>query len=217
MRLSATLASIIKNAGILGLFAALTVGLVTVTQQSTKEQVAAQKRQAKLDALEQILPPQTYDNDLLASTIRLHDSLLGNKPATAYVATLDNRPAAIIVEASTNEGYSGSIDLIVAILADGSLSGVRVLAHQETPGLGDKIELDKDDWILAFNGKSLHNPAEYGWAVKKDRGQFDQFAGATITPRAVVKAVRHSLLFFDQNQQEIFSAVLQQPTAEQEH
>lgn len=209
--------SIIKNAVILGLFAALTVAVVAFIQQSTKDLVAEQQRLAKMAALAQILPPGSYDNQLLDSQLELEHQLLGNKTAQAYVATMNQQPAAIILQVSTHEGYSGSIDLLVGILADGSLSGVRILEHKETPGLGDKIELSKSDWVLSFNGKSLTNPQESGWGVKKDRGEFDQFAGATITPRAVVKAVQHSLLYFDQHRQQLFSASANQQEQIHEH
>ena len=109
----------------------------------------------------------------------------------------------MLLRAVAPDGYSGSIQLLVAVLADGSLAGVRVLAHKETPGLGDKIELKKSPWIQSFTGKSLQNPDEAGWGVKKDKGQFDQFAGATITPRAVVKAVHHALQYFDAHRGEL--------------
>ena len=95
----------------------------------------------------------------------------------------------------SREGYSGPINLLVAVNVDGTLSGVRVVSHKETPGLGDKIETNKDDWILGFVGKSLSNPSEALWKVRKDGGEFDQFTGATITPRAVVNAVREVLKY----------------------
>lgn len=207
--------SIVKNALILGVFAALTVAMVAFIQQSTKAQVSEQQRLAKMQALGQILPAGSYNNDLLANQIYLEDPLLG-KNSSAYVALLDNQPAALILQISTTEGYSGTIELLVGILADGTLSGVRTLSHKETPGLGDKIELSKSQWILGFAGKSLSNPTADGWAVKKDRGEFDQFAGATITPRAVVKAVHKSLEFFDINQQQIFTNALNQQSLQQE-
>ncbi len=205
--------SIVKNAIILGLFAALTVAVVAFIQQSTKEQVAQQQRQARMQALGQILPAGSYDNNLLDNQLQLLSPLLGKNATTAYLATLEGQPAALILQVSTSEGYSGTIELLVGIMADGILGGVRTLSHKETPGLGDKIELGKSDWILGFNGKSLRNPDESGWAVKKDRGEFDQFAGATITPRAVVKAVQQSLVFFDQQHEEIFACALNRNSA----
>ena len=118
-------------------------------------------------------------------------------PQSAYLALKDGAPSALILPVTAPDGYSGAIHLLVGIFADGRLAGVRVLGHKETPGLGDKIELAKSQWIRSFDGKSLSNPGAEGWAVKKDRGEFDQFAGATITPRAVVKAVHGALQYFD--------------------
>ncbi len=198
--------SISKNSIVLGVFAALTVGLVALIQQGTADKIAEAERQAQLQALSEILPAQAYDNDLLTSSIELDDPLLGNKGSiTAYIATKEQQPSAIILQATAPDGYSGAINLLIGIGVDGKLAGVRVLQHKETPGLGDKIELSKSNWITSFNGKSLDNPSPERWTVKKERGEFDQFAGATITPRAVVKAVQRALQFFDANKQQIFA------------
>jgi electron transport complex protein RnfG len=103
-----------------------------------------------------------------------------------------------VIETIAPNGYSGNIYILVGVLPNGHISGVRVLKHRETPGLGDKIELRKADWILSFNGKNLTEDNAERWAVKRDRGEFDQFTGATITPRAVVGAVRNTLHFVNQ-------------------
>lgn len=199
--------SMLKNALVLGLFAIATVGLVAVLQQATAERIANAEREAQVRALSEILPQGSYDNHLLDNSIQLHDPLLGSKsPQTAYIALKDGQPSAVILRATAPDGYSGAIHLLIGIQADGRLAGVRVLGHRETPGLGDKIELAKSAWIRSFEGKSLSNPNEDGWAVKKDRGEFDQFAGATITPRAVVKAVHKALQYFDANQEQLFAA-----------
>ena len=199
--------SMLKNALVLGLFAIATVGLVAVLQQATAERIANAEREAQVRALSEILPQGSYDNHLLDNSIQLHDPLLGSKsPQTAYIALKDGKPSAVILRATAPDGYSGAIHLLIGIQADGRLAGVRVLGHRETPGLGDKIELAKSAWIRSFEGKSLSNPNEDGWAVKKDRGEFDQFAGATITPRAVVKAVHKALQYFDANQEQLFAA-----------
>jgi electron transport complex protein RnfG len=196
--------SMLRNALILGLFAIATVGLVAVTQLGTAERIAAAEREAQVRALAEILPADSYDNHLLDHGLQLTDPLLGSsRPLPAYRALKGSEPTAIILQAIAPDGYSGSIRLLVGIHADGRLAGVRVLSHKETPGLGDKIELAKSPWVLAFTGKSLQDPDEAGWAVKKDQGQFDQFAGATITPRAVVKAVHHALQYFDAHRAEL--------------
>jgi Na+-translocating ferredoxin:NAD+ oxidoreductase subunit G len=197
----------LKNSLVLGLFAIATVGLVAVLQQATAGRIANAEREAQVRALSEILPQGSYDNHLLENSIELFDPLLGNKsPQAAYIALKDGKPSAIILRATAPDGYSGAIQLLIGIQADGRLAGVRVLNHRETPGLGDKIDLAKSSWIRSFDGRSLSNPAEDGWAVKKDRGAFDQFAGATITPRAVVKAVHKALQYFDANQQQLFAA-----------
>lgn len=199
--------SMLKNALVLGLFAIVTVGLVAVLQQATAERIANAEREAQVRALSEILPQGSYDNHLLDNSIQLHNPLLGSKsPQTAYIALKDGKPSAVILRATAPDGYSGAIHLLIGIQADGRLAGVHVLGHRETPGLGDKIELAKSTWIRSFDGKSLSNPGEDGWAVKKDRGEFDQFAGATITPRAVVRAVHKALQYFDANQEQLFAA-----------
>ncbi|UFQ96548.1 electron transport complex subunit RsxG [Pseudomonas wenzhouensis] len=190
--------SMLKNALILGLFAIGTVGSVALLQQGTAERIAAAEREAQVRALAEILPAGSYDNHLLDNRIELNAPELGHRSAqSAYLALKSDQPSALILPVSAPDGYSGAIHLLVGIFADGRLAGVRVLSHRETPGLGDKIELAKSDWIRSFEGKSLSNPGNDGWAVKKDRGEFDQFAGATITPRAVVKAVHGALQYFD--------------------
>lgn len=199
--------SMLKNSLVLGLFAIVTVGLVALLQQATAGRIANAEREAQVRALSEILPQGSYDNHLLDNSIQLHDPLLGSKsPQTAYIALKDGQPSAVILRATAPDGYSGAIHLLIGIHADGRLAGVRVLGHRETPGLGDKIELAKSAWIRSFDGKSLSNPGEDGWAVKKDRGEFDQFAGATITPRAVVKAVHKALQYFDAHQEQLFAA-----------
>ena len=203
--------SMLKNSLVLGLFAVVTVGVVAITQQGTATRIAAAEREAKAQALAQILPPGSYDNHLLDHPRQVFDPLLGNKtPSPAYLATLQGKPAAVILQATAPDGYSGSIQLLIGIHADGRLAGVRVVGHKETPGLGDKIELAKSPWINSFVGQSLQSPDSAGWAVKKDGGQFDQFAGATITPRAVVKAVHKALQYFDAHQAELLAPVSSQ-------
>ena len=198
--------SMLKNSAVLGLFAVVTVGTVTLIQQATASRIEASAREAQVRALGEILPSGSYDNHLLDNSIAVQDPLLGSRsPQQAYIALKDGRAAAVILQATAPDGYSGAIRLLVGIHADGRLAGVRVVGHRETPGLGDKIELAKSPWINTFAGKSLNNPNEAGWAVKKDRGEFDQFAGATITPRAVVKAVHNALLYFDAHRRELLA------------
>ena len=196
--------SMLKNALVLGLFAIGTVGSVALLQQGTATRIAAAEREAQVRALAEILPAGSYDNHLLDNRIELNAAELGHRsPQSAYLALKGDQPSALILPVTAPDGYSGAIHLLVGIFADGRLAGVRVLSHKETPGLGDKIELAKSDWIRSFEGKSLNDPNEDGWAVKKDRGEFDQFAGATITPRAVVKAVHGALRYFDKHRAQL--------------
>lgn len=208
--------SIRKNATVLGLFAAITVAIVALIQQGTASRIEQAREQAQLQALAQILPAGSYDNNLLEHTLLLDDPLLGNrKPEPAYLAFLAEQPTAIILQATAPDGYGGSIRLLIGITADGSLAGVRVLEHKETPGLGDKIETTKSDWIYSFAGKSLANTNSEGWEVRKNRGDFDQFAGATITPSAVVRAVHKALQYFDAHHEQLFASALSSPTPEE--
>ena len=199
--------SITRNSLSLGLFAVLTVGLIAGTYVFTKERIAAQVRAFEARALMEILPQETHDNTLLDTRVPLTpERLLSNtEKKDAFVAFKDGQPVAVILPAVAPDGYSGRIELLVGINADGNLAGVRTVTHKETPGLGDKIDLKITDWILGFTGKSLQSPKPEGWAVRKDGGEFDQFTGATITPRAVVAAVYRSLQYFDENRDVLFT------------
>ena len=193
--------SILRNSVILGLFAVATVGMIAVTQQGTAERISEAQRRVQLSALNEIVPHDQHDNDLLTDSFTVQDRqyLSLSAPAEAYRARQGDRVSAVILPVVAPDGYSGRIDLLVGIRAEGSIAGVRSVSHRETPGLGDKIDAGKSQWILSFNGKSLSMPIPDQWAVKKDGGQFDQFTGATITPRAVVKAVYQALNYFDEH------------------
>ena len=196
------------TAAILLLFALVGTAMVAYTYDSTKEQIAANERARLLRKLHRLIPPESHDNALLQDTLQVQDrTLLGTTdPVTVYRARMHGEPVAVVIAAVAPDGYSGSIRLLVGINVDGSLGGVRVVAHRETPGLGDAIEEERSDWILGFTGKSLQNPPLEKWAVKKDGGAFDQLTGATITPRAVVKAVRQALLYYRHHKDALFAA-----------
>ena len=204
------------TAGVLMVFTALGTFFLTGTFQQTKEPIAQSERAAKRNLLGQVIPASMHDNDLLQDAVELPPAeLLGQKSAsTAYRARKDGKPVGVILEAIAPDGYSGDIKLLIGISTEGVLTGVRVLAHKETPGLGDYIELSHGNWIKNFDGKSVAqegtNPSQGAlstdqWKVKKDGGQFDYMAGATITPRAVVKAVHKALLYFEQSRDSIFA------------
>ena len=207
-------ASIRRHGLRLGLFALGAALLLALVNVLTDARIAEQRLAAEREALAAVLPPVLHDNDLLASAFPmepagdawLQPELLGlSSTSQAYRSQLDGQPNGVILPVETAEGYSGTIRLLVGIDAEGRLTGVRVLQHNETPGLGDKVELRKDDWILGFDGLSLRNPVASGWQVKKDGGDFDQFVGATITPRAVVAAVYNALQFFDLNRENLLN------------
>lgn len=160
----------------------------------TAKQIAEGERQALLTRINTLVEASRYDNNPLEDTLSLNPTELNSsEPVLVYRLRKQDQPVAAIFTTTTPDGYSGNIRLAVGVNADQTLAGVRVLAHKETPGLGDWIDVEKSDWILGFSGKSLQDPSETSWAVKKDGGQFDQFTGATITPRAVVAAVKQVL------------------------
>lgn len=193
MRFSAPVNAAIR----VGLFSFIIVGLVTLVFHATKDKIAANERQALLRSLQEVLTKDSYDNDLTNDVIQL-------QAYTIYRARKAGYPVAAILNSTTPMGYNGDISLLTAITTNGKISGVRVVKHKETPGLGDKIDTEKSDWVLAFNNKSLNQVSSSKWAVKQDGGRFDQFTGATITPRAIVNEVKKTALFFQQNQQIIF-------------
>lgn len=195
----------LRGAGVLALFAFLGTALVAITYEGTKEQIAENERLALLNSLGQLVDPSQYDNNLLEERLELPaNPLLGTTdPGYAYLAKTAGKVHTVLLTPTTQEGYSGTINLLVGIDQHGSLVGVRTLQHKETPGLGDLIDIQKSDWILAFNGKSLDNLNENQWAVKKDGGLFDEFTGATITPRAMVRAVYKSLQYFKQHREQL--------------
>ncbi|WP_150303897.1 electron transport complex subunit RsxG [Pseudomonas saliphila] len=205
--------SVARNSIILGIFAMVTVGLIAVTQQSTAERIAEEIRRVQLSALTEILPDEQHDNDMLNDTFVVDDRELLNllRPSEAYRGRQDGEVVAVILPVIAPDGYSGRISLLVGIRANGELAGVRVLNHRETPGLGDKVELSKSRWVLSFDGKSLTMPMPEDWGVRKDGGAFDQFTGATITPRAVVQAVYRALQYFDENRGSLLELPNQEP------
>ena len=190
----------------LWLFAVVGTALVALTDYSTHDAIVENERQVLLRNLHALLPRNELDNDIATDTVRLPPSpLLGTDEETvAYRARLDGEPVAAIFNSVAPDGYNGRIYLLVGVYVDGSIAGVRVVRHAETPGLGDGIEIRKSPWIKGFDGKSLDDPKPSGWAVKRDGGAFDQLTGATITPRAVVAAVKNTLLYYRQNADMIF-------------
>jgi len=193
-------------AGILALFAIAGTSLVAFTHAVTKARIEANERETLLRNLSALVPSESVDNDMVIDTLEVSDpELLGAPTTTVYRGRRQGEPVAAVLTTRVPNGYSGPIKLLVAVRYDGSLGGVRVISHKETPGLGDKVEESRSDWIHGFTGKSLGNPPLDKWKVKRDGGVFDQFTGATITPRAVVAAVHNTLLYYRENADMIFA------------
>ncbi|WP_415720372.1 electron transport complex subunit RsxG [Photobacterium ganghwense] len=199
-----------KNGGLLAIFALLATTLVSVTNLLTEDRIQEQQQKELLKVLNQVIPADSHDNELYKScTLITNEQYLGTPtPMPAYVAEKAGQKTGIAIEAVAPDGYSGAIKLVVGLNINGKVTGVRVLNHNETPGLGDKIDTRISNWINSFTGKKVNGEKDTRWAVRKDGGEFDQFTGATITPRAVVGAVKRVSLYYQQNQQHIFDQPL---------
>ena len=190
-------------------FTLIGTAILAFTFNITHELIAQSEETAKLKLINQVASPSMYDNDLIKDTITLPASAqLGTEQdTTAYRGRLKGQPAMVVLEAIAPDGYSGKINLIVAINYAGVISGVRVVTHKETPGLGDYIDIAKNKWISLFAGASHVQYQEDDWKVKKEGGQIDYMAGATITPRAVAKAVHKALHYFEENRASLFVVI----------
>jgi len=209
--------SIARNAIGLALFALVTAGVIGLVQVMSADRIATNIAEAQAKALYQITPKESVDNDLLNDVLplttaeaqkRFNLKLLGPiaSDASVHFAKQNGELHTLILPAVAPDGYTTHISMLVGIKVDGTLAGVRIIEHRETPGLGDKVELKKSKWVLGFDGKSLTAPAADKWKVKKDGGEFDQFTGATITPRAVVNAVKKALHFYQQHKDALLAA-----------
>jgi electron transport complex protein RnfG len=197
---------IIRSSLLLGAIALMGTALLASVNDLTRERIIEQEKRRVLQQLNAVIPAASYNNDLLGDVIEVDDETFFQHPApvTVYRARMDGKAVAAMMIVTAPDGYNGDIRLLAGIDISGKILGVRVVSHKETPGLGDPIELEKSDWVRGFANRSLQNPDSKGWAVKRDGGQFDQFTGATISPRAVVKAVHRALLYFAANSQELF-------------
>jgi len=201
------LKNITRNGLLLAAFAIVCTGAIAIVNLMTKPLIAEQQQKALLKTVDKIIPKSSYDNDLFASCFRVeNDHLLGkNRQQKVFLAKKEGKNVALIIEASTFNGYSGEIKLAIGILKNGTIAGVRVLKQTETPGLGDKILASKTNWILAFKDKSYQKTLSNRWNMKKNGGEFDAFTGATITPRAVTYAIRDALIYFKTHQTFLFN------------
>ena len=197
---------VIRSGVLLGLIAMLGTALLAGVNALTHERIVEQEKLRVLQQLNAVVSTDSYNNDLLDDKIEISNEAFFRHPAPVmvYRARMDDKPVAVLMIVTAPDGYNGDIRLLTAIDSKGMVLGVRVISHRETPGLGDPIEIERSDWVLGFTGKSLLNPQGKSWAVKRDGGEFDQFTGATISPRAVVKAVHSTLLYFKTNQKSLF-------------
>lgn len=183
-----------RSASILLVFALLSTTLMGLVRWATLSTIQANEQATRLARLQQVLPAGGFDNDVLATRGSLNVQDGPVRLLNRYLARLGTKPQRLLIEAETRDGYAGPIRFLVALEPGGQIAAVRVLQHKETPGLGDYIDAARSRWIEQFAGKSLSSPAGEGWRVRKDGGQFDAVAGATVTPRAIVSAVHRVLL-----------------------
>ena len=197
---------VIRSGVLLGLIALLGTALLAGVNALTYDRILEQEKLRTMQQLNAVVAAGSYNNDLLMDRIEVMDEAYFRHPdpVTVYRARMDDMPVAALIIVTAPDGYNGDIRILIAIDASGTILGVWVISHRETPGLGDPIEIERSDWVLTFTDKSLIDPRSEGWAVKRDGGEFDQFTGATITPRAVVKAVHNTLLYFKANNKVLF-------------
>ena len=195
------------SAVLLGLFAITGSAMVAFTSNNTAERIAANERAFLLRSLHELVTPDMHDNDMFNDVIQVTDkeSLGSKKPVNIYRARKEGNNIAVIISAVAPDGYNGDIGLLIAIDNNGALMGVRVASHRETPGLGDAIEVKRSDWVLVFYGKSLVNTGKKDWRFKRYGGVFYQFTCATISPSAILKAVRKSLVYFQHKHMMLFA------------
>ena len=188
-------------------FTVIGTAILAATFQLTHNLIAQSEEAEKLKLINQVVPSTLFDNDLIRDSLTLPASpqLGTERDTTAYRGRLNGQPSVVVLETIAPDGYSGKIGMIVAINRHGAVTGARVVWHKETPGLGDYIEFAKNPWISQFANTSHERYKEDDWKVKKDGGQFDYMAGATITPRAVVKAVHKTLHYFEENRAMLFA------------
>ena len=197
--------SMLRPALIMAAFAGAAAILLALVYHNAAPILAQHQQEALLAQLNSLIPANRYNNDLTTDTLDISAPTLDAKnPVKIFRARLDNKPIASLLLVTAPNGYNGDIHLLVAIWADGSVAGVRVLSHKETPGLGDYIEDKRSPWVHQFEGKSLKEPAPERWKVKKDGGIFTYNTGATITPRAIVGAITRTLIWVSEHQDIVY-------------
>jgi electron transport complex protein RnfG len=199
--------SVVRTLLFVGAIAVAAAVLIKSSYEFSKERIAANERARLVASLNSVLDPALGDTDLNPVLVDARDELLGSsEPIDVFIMMTGGRPAAVVFATIAPDGYNAEIQLLIGISPDERVTGVRAVRHRETPGLGDAIEIGKSDWIRQFDGKSLTDPTLALWAVDRDEGAFDSLTGATVTPRAVVKAVKNTLLYFSAHKDELFAA-----------
>lgn len=192
---------------------AVCLAILGIAAQLTANRIARNERawfEAQINAL---VPAELHDNDLLTDRIEVSapEALGTRNPVSIYRGRRNGKPAAAIINSVAPDGYGGPIELLVAVSYDGTILGVRVVAHHETPGMGDAFAQPGSNWLAAFAGRSLNNPEMRGWNVRRDGGQFEQFTSATISPRAIIQAVQRTLDYHDQHRSSIYQPLIATP------
>lgn len=203
-------AAVLKGGAILAVIASICTAMVALTYQLTEARIVANEQAWLERSLQPALSGLFYDSGVTESRLIVpppHE-LPGSEAAIIYRVYAEDTPVAALFVVSARDGYAGPIRILIGIDVKGVVTGVHVLEHRETPGLGDRVDSTKSDWAKQFNGHSLVDPVPAGWAIKRDGGQFDQLSGASVTPRAITKAVKETLLYFDARSDEIFTEVL---------
>ncbi len=202
-------APILKSGATLGLIAAICTALVAMTYNSTVDRIAANDKALLEQSLQPALANTFFDSSVSESMLVLappHE-LPGSEAALIYRVYSGDEPVAALFAVTARDGFSGPIRILLGVDIEGVVTGIRILRHRETVGLGDKIESTRSDWVHQFEGRSLHNPVVAQWSIRGDGGEFDQLTGASVTPRAVIKAMRDTLIYFDAHRDEIFAAI----------
>jgi len=199
--------SVWKSGVTLAVIAAFCTAIVALTWQLTAERIETNKKEWLERSLQPALAGLFFDSPVTESMITMpppHE-LPGSEAAIIYRVYAGVEPVAALFVVSAKNGYAGPIRLLIGIAMDGTVTGVRVLEHRETPGLGDRIETTKSDWVLQFDGHSLRNPEPARWAIRGDGGDFDQLTGASVSPRAIINAIKETLAYFDANRAAVFA------------
>ncbi len=202
------MSAVLKSGVTLAVIAAVCAALVAITYSFTSERIAANEKAWLEKSLEPALAGLTFEGSVSGSmlVVRTPHDLPGPDDVIIYRVYADDLPVAALFAVTARDGYAGAIRVLIGIEYDGTVTGIRILEHRETPGLGDKIVASRSDWVFQFDGRSLGDPRLEQWSIRRDGGEFDQLTGASVTPRAVIKVTKETLIYFAAHRDEIFSA-----------